>query len=150
MEATKIYTDPSGGQLWQGSKITGRVHRWPFTMLVLSAIEIQPLSMQFPSTTKVVRIPLDDDGPLPPGWTPKLFEIGKMIAEEVKSGGKVLVTCNMGINRSGLVTGHALYALGIAPRTIVPMIKGRRSIALQNQWFVSHLERLPVKRSRAA
>lgn len=71
----------------------------------------------------------------------QLQDYARMIAENVRAGNKVLVRCQAGLNRSGLVVGFALMELGYAPRAAIAQIRLRRSPdALCNKEFVRYLE----------
>ena len=55
-------------------------------------------------------------------------------------GESVLVTCNMGINRSGLVCALALMLEGLTAKKAIDAVRlGRPPIALHNRFFVDHL-----------
>ena len=68
----------------------------------------------------------------------------KRVAERVKTGERVLVTCQQGRNRSGLVMALALYFLTGKPgASIVRQIKSKRHNALTNLEFARFVEALP-------
>jgi hypothetical protein len=75
-----------------------------FDALVLCALEYQPPARCFPGAI-VLRCPLDDDltRAVPKGGRRRVIEAGRQIAEILRRGGRVLVTCVAGRNRSGLV-----------------------------------------------
>ncbi len=63
------------------------------------------------------------------------------VANAVRKGKKVLVTCMAGLNRSGMVTALALHELtGWSGEQIVKHIKSRRSYALCNDLFADYLK----------
>ncbi len=63
------------------------------------------------------------------------------VANAVRKGKKVLVTCMAGLNRSGMVTALALHELtGWSGERIVKHIKSRRSYALCNDTFADYLK----------
>jgi hypothetical protein len=71
------------------------------------------------------------------GWK----EAGHLVAEHIRAGHSVLVTCMQGLNRSGMVTGLALRELtGWTGVEIVEHIKRTRPGALFNATFVRYLE----------
>jgi len=68
------------------------------------------------------------------------------VHEEWKSGKKVLVRCQMGWNRSGLVTALALMKDGHQAKDAIDLIRARRSPhALCNADFVRYLENLSIE-----
>ena len=63
------------------------------------------------------------------------------VAKRVRAGERVLVTCAMGINRSGLVCALSLHMLmGWSGARCVRYIQSKRPIALKNPIFVGLLE----------
>jgi hypothetical protein len=68
--------------------------------------------------------PIDDVPWLPdPG---PIHELGERVAELVVAGKKVAVNCMSGLNRSGLLVGRALIALGHSPQEAVGLIRQAR------------------------
>jgi hypothetical protein len=127
--------------LYQGSvPPEGHLLRYlGFSMLVLAARGHQPSARRFPGVA-VLHAPLDDH------WEPLTVEesllirvIGRMVADEMVGGGLVLVTCQAGINRSGIIAAMALCHLGFTPRQAVRRIRYCRPGALSNQSFVAQL-----------
>jgi len=125
--------------LFQGSMLQGAAGPM-FSMVVGCAAEIQP---KFPEklwdVRRVLLVPLYDTT-FDPKWHPTLKEVGAQIAAEIRRGGRVLVTCHLGINRSALVVGYALAALGY--KSIVPLIKSGRPQSLTNWTFLKQLQNL--------
>ena len=108
-----------------------------FRLLVLCAKEYQPSRSHFPNLC-VIHAPNDDSGRPP---TPREITIARHAAEyvahAVRSGHRTLVTCAMGLNRSGLVTALALCELtGAPPWHCVDLVRKKRPGALQNPHFV--------------
>lgn len=63
------------------------------------------------------------------------------VANAIRKGKKVLVTCMAGLNRSGMVTALALHDLtGWSGEMIVKHIKSRRRWALCNDTFAQYLK----------
>lgn len=122
---------PPGGD---GLKLAG------IDVLVLCAREHQDES--FYEGIEVIKAPGDDD-PRPQrlarfidGW--KLA--GHMVAERVKAGKTVLVTCMAGLNRSGMVTSLALRELtGWSGKKIVEHVQESRASALCNDTFAQYI-----------
>lgn len=145
--------------LWQGSfPEPGReVAASGFNLLVLCARESQGHDDDRPFTSedycgvRILLAPNRDDGSR---LTRKQLDIaiaaGRQVAEAVKAGEKVLVTCQEGINRSGLVNAIALHLLnGWSGTKSVLHIRSTRKhpkgwMALTNLDFVKALEKLSL------
>jgi protein-tyrosine phosphatase len=105
-------------------------------LLVLAAKEHQPPPSHFPNVL-VIRAPFVDQffDPLSKGTLKKLDKVADKIAETMKEGGMVLVTCYAGKNRSGLLAGLALRKLGVDGKDAVKAIQKNRPGALSNPRF---------------
>jgi protein-tyrosine phosphatase len=110
-------------------------------VLVLCAKEWQDASAY--SGLNVILAPGDDDrrperlARSVDGWK----RAGHEVAEQVKAGCCVLVTCMQGLNRSGIVTAFALRELtGMSGKNIVAHIQKRRENALFNETFAKYIE----------
>lgn len=138
--------------LWQGSLpsagtgVSGR----GFTVLVLCARELQPPADLYPGV-EVIHAPNDDHpdyGPLNHEKLRTAIRAAKRVSEAIKSGGKALVTCAAGANRSGLVSGITLHLLyGWSGRKATNQIRKKRKIRggyrpLSNAEFVAALSNL--------
>jgi len=107
-------------------------------VIVLAAIEYQPSAELFPGT-EVIHAPLDDA----PGRAMHEDEIvtaaktGEEVARRLRSGRRVLCTCQMGLNRSSLVAAIALNDVyGMGADEIVARIRRARGMwALSNPNF---------------
>ena len=65
---------------------------------------------------------------------------------EWKLGKKVLIHCQGGLNRSGIVTALVLLKEGCGPKVAISLLRARRSPhALCNADFVRYLENLTVE-----
>jgi protein-tyrosine phosphatase len=119
------------------------VPRAGFDTLVLCANDHQPPSVQLRGLY-VVRCPLDDNPYRPVDSEEWGMAIGA--AEEalraLARGERVLVTCRMGLNRSGLVCALVLVLNGRRPAEAIAHIQRRRPGALNNPEFVKALMRL--------
>lgn len=107
-------------------------------VIVLAAMEYQPPAHMFPGT-KVIHAPLDDA----PNRNMREDEIliatqaAKRVAKLLRSGKRVLSTCQLGLNRSSLVAALAMHsAYGMEADEIVAAIRrARGSWALSNPNF---------------
>jgi hypothetical protein len=70
----------------------------------------------------------------------QLADTAETIAESVDAGRQVLIFCNMGMNRSGLLTGLTLMHLGYTPRRAINAIRKRHPCTLSNMSFVEALK----------
>jgi len=123
----------SDGRLAQGSAPPPGV-RMPFDVIVLAAEEYQPSLPGF----IVIRAPLDDANPS--AYERALIRAtAKEVANYIRAGKRVLVTCFMGRNRSGVIAGHALVELGLPPFRAVRRIQKYRN-GLGNTHFRKMVE----------
>ena len=80
-----------------------------------------------------------DDVPWVSG-SARVHEIGEEIAARVRDGERVFVNCAAGLNRSGLLVGRALIALGHAPLEAIRLVRQARGPhALSNVVFAGWL-----------
>lgn len=106
--------------------------------IVLAAMEYQPPAHLFPGT-EVIHVPLDDA----PGRHMREDEIAlatkaaERVSRRLRAGRKVLVTCVMGLNRSGLVAALAMHEVhGMSADEIVARLRRARGVwALSNPNF---------------
>lgn len=80
------------------------------------------------------------DGPLAPDQLADVCELAEIAAQSVRTSRRVLIRCNYGYNRSGLVTVQALHLLGYSTDDAIFLVRYRRSQwALHNHLFVDYL-----------
>ncbi|MFI7349887.1 dual specificity protein phosphatase family protein [Streptomyces sp. NPDC049936] len=80
------------------------------------------------------------DGPLDGTQLAGVMRLAEAASEALDGGGKVLVRCCHGYNRSGLVVAHTLMRRGSGAEEAVRLIRARRSPwALHNELFVAYL-----------
>jgi hypothetical protein len=118
-----------------------------FDVLVLCAQERQPPAGSYPGV-KVYSAPMDDSA-----WVPREMAMGaaQVVAKEIRAGKRVLVCCNMGINRSGLVNALALWLLTGKPgKECLWQVQERRPGALRNSAFAIFVGMLPARRRKMA
>jgi len=121
--------------LWQGARLA----ELPINMdvVVFAARELQPDFAH--QDHLLIYAPLDDTIYPTPEEISVAERAGARVADLLRRGRRVLVTCNEGRNRSGLITGYALLALGHAPQDAVALIQAHRPGALSNRAFVNLL-----------
>ena len=74
---------------------------------------------------------------------PEIYDLADWVDREWKSGKKVLIRCQAGLNRSGLIMALVLIKEGHDPKDAIGLIRARRSPnALCNADFVRYLEGL--------
>jgi protein-tyrosine phosphatase len=80
-----------------------------------------------------------DDGPFIPDEE-MIHTVGEWIASQVRQGKHVAVNCLAGVNRSGLLVGRALVALGATPEEAIAAVRlARGPMALSNPRFARFL-----------
>jgi hypothetical protein len=135
--------------LWQGSQpIEGdAVAKAGYRVLVLCADEYQPAMSRFIGLEDVIYAP-NDDGfrPFSPLQKVTAQIAAGRVADYVRKGKNVLVTCMQGRNRSGLVSALTLHNLyGWGGTRCVHHVQSRRWNALTNDEFVQYLRTIPAK-----
>jgi protein-tyrosine phosphatase len=136
--------DKVASQLYQGSKPPPG--KYNVDLLVLMAEEYQPHSSNFPGVA-VVHAGIDDAprAGVKPRERRAIHEAAAIVGRALREGKSVLVTCNMGLNRSGVVS-----ALGL--RRAYPTVTADQAIGLvrnaRGMWALSnpHFEQI-VRRS---
>lgn len=126
--------------LWQGSlPPTGTaLAKAGFDMVVLAAAEFQPDGRSFDGVT-VLHAPLHD-GPLDPRSAGLAYIASVVVGDALDRGERVLVTCQMGLNRSGLIVAMTLRGKGIEPSEVIAMVRrARGGNALTNPHFVAEI-----------
>lgn len=94
---------------------------------------------------EVMRAPLDDDQrTLQPTDIPIAEQAAKVVAMRAVKGARCLVTCRMGLNRSGLVTALALrWLYGWSGQACLEHVRLKRPGSLSNPGFAAYLQGLP-------
>jgi len=111
-----------------------------FDVIVLCAVEYQPAAKYFQGST-VVYAPIDDA--IPTKHELATVNVASKDAYRAYTHGKrVLITCRMGLNRSGLVMGLVLMQLGYNSMDAITLIRrARGGRALGNPHFREVLHR---------
>lgn len=143
-------------RLWQGSAppVGDALAKAGFDIVALTAEEYQPDSASF-AGVEVVRVPFSDSPVLPP--MQRVLAVADYLAKRYFAGDRILITCQAGRNRSGLLMGCVLLRLSGAPLSdpvaaralaerTVQLIRDRRivpwTVALGNEFFVGLLHQL--------
>lgn len=128
------------GLLWVGGKFSPLLRLRGFDMVVLCANELQYRLPNFKG--KVIHAGFDDSPDFTRQEKRVAYEAGQRVAYALSRGQKVLVTCHMGWNRSGLVAGLALKKVtDYSPHQIIHLIrKARGPDAMSNPVFVRFLK----------
>jgi protein-tyrosine phosphatase len=104
-----------------------------FDVVVLCAMEHQ--NVYLPGV-EVLRCPLDDARPTT-AEVRRAWRTAHRVARRIEANKRVLVTCHMGWNRSGLVSALTLRVMGFTPREAVHVVRKARGLrALGNKDFV--------------
>lgn len=141
--STRIDATRIGSKLYQGGRpVEGHaLRRAGFDVLVLCAMEHQPPARAYPGVT-VIYAPLDDATITLPEWI-AADTAAAQVVKHLARRRRVLVTCQQGRNRSGLVMALTLRRLTRAPgHKIVRHIQALRPRALTNDSFVAAIEAL--------
>lgn len=124
-------------RLLVGSKPPPGRYRW-INVITLCAKEYQPPTHAYPGVT-VLRVPLVDDPihPMSDADVARVLSTAGTVARYLETGACVLVTCQMGINRSSLVAAIAMQlAFDMGAEEAIHQIRGQRSAwALSNPRF---------------
>jgi protein-tyrosine phosphatase len=107
-------------------------------------MEHQPPASNFPGVT-VIHAPNDDDfSRLPTRDELRLaIQAARQAVPILQGGGKVLSTCYMGLNRSGLVSALTLHLwLGVSGDEAIQMVRRGRKGSMRNPGFQTVLSRL--------
>ena len=78
----------------------------------------------------------------------RIEALGRLVADLVGRGRRVLIHCRMGFNRSALVAATALTYLGMTGEQALVQLRERRPGALFNETFAGHVQALPARRIR--
>ena len=119
-----------------------------FHVLVFCAREIQPyVPVDQRNGVHLLYVPLNDNPsePMTDAEWDAAHSTGREIARLNAGGARILTTCAMGLNRSGVVNAVALhYRYGVSGERAIERIRATRGgNALGNPSFVTRLSRLP-------
>ena len=138
-------------RLWIGSKPPVDRALPAFSMIVLAAKEYQPASSTTKWRGRVLHVPLDDAEPTQQEIL-RAVTAAREVAAEMRRGGRVLVSCWAGLNRSAWISAQAILMTRpkATPAAAIRVIRARRDAAcLSNPFFVKSLENLWSSRTTA-
>lgn len=143
----RINADRIIAGLYQGSAppLGDALRRAGFAVLILAAYEHQPRAEFFFPGVFVHRAPLDDHtAELSSTEWRIALQAAAVAAQAIMKGMPVLVTCQMGLNRSGLISALVTQLLtGCPAEEAIARVRRRRTGALRNASFVRELMRGP-------
>ncbi len=92
---------------------------------------------------QVLHVPLVDDGPPSDEDWALALKAAENVMHHRTAGRRVLVSCKMGYNRSGLVVALALVQQGYTGKAAIALLRqGRGHNALNNEFFEARVKRL--------
>lgn len=105
-----------------------------------SVVSLYPHSLPMGYLVKEFRYAFAD-GPLDPVTIPEIEEIAKWAYSRWKSGERVLIRCQAGMNRSSLITSLVLMRDGMSPEEAIAIIRTKRSpYVFSNKHFLEYVE----------
>ena len=115
-------------------------------VLMLCAEEIQLPKLKAPPGKQIIRLGFDDDTyrPIPPEAGKIFHAHAQQLGKAALSGRKIMITCAMGLNRSGLITALTLmHGYRMKPSDAIKLIRGRRDKdclcnPMFEQWLLNH------------
>lgn len=134
-------------KLWIGAA-PGPTDVMPFDAVFLCAVELQPRDL--PCESYTVR--LDDRGaPVSAAELHRSIGAAKLAHQISKDGGRVLVACAQGVNRSSFVAAQVLMRRGYSCAAAIALIRETRSpscgmMPLCGPAFVRALQELEARR----
>jgi protein-tyrosine phosphatase len=139
-------------RLWVGSYPGGKTLRHHFDVVILCASELQQADVDIDK----LHAPFDDSSHLTRGTVEMLLGVAGHINKLRQAGKRILVTCQMGINRSAFLAAIALMLDGLTADEAVTLVREKRRppagwLPLSNATFVRTLVLLDrdLKKKRA-
>jgi len=147
MHLVNLDADEIVTRLWQGAYPVDHEHRlhecFDAVVFCCAAGCLQPPASMFGKGIEVLRIYLYDmkDTEVPADTASAMRAMAAEVARRVEAGKRVLVTCQAGLNRSGVIVALALRAMGRPARECIRLVRTRRrrrgsQLALFNRAFV--------------
>ena len=132
-------------RLWQGARPPkgNALRAAGVDVVMFCALEHQPPAHNYPGV-EVIRAHLDDTDVVP--WRAAMHAAHNA-AERYCQGKRLLITCNQGRNRSGLVASLILWTLNFGTgKHCADHVRRHRPRALTNDAFYDWLSALPRRR----
>jgi protein-tyrosine phosphatase len=130
--------------LYMGSRRAVEGQPKIFDLYVGCAVELKP-PRSIMGKFKTMWVPLSDtewEFRDRPEEINMLVGAARQIAAQVMAGKKVLIYCNMGMNRSGLMMALTLMQLGYSLNEALSLIRARNRCTLSNDSFMAALEHI--------
>jgi Dual specificity phosphatase, catalytic domain len=136
----QLYPIDDDGRLYMSADLRDWSHVVPYGIDVVIDVDggLDACIPTYSNQCLYIYFPFDDDDQFLPNEA-KLRAIAQLGASLILDGHRVLAHCNMGYNRSGLVAGLILKALGVPGDAAVTRIRERRPGALFNDRFADYL-----------
>jgi hypothetical protein len=158
-----IFTHRSGGRLWQGDKNdVKRLLRRPSDQIALIGLFAQEIQPSDPNSHyELLKSGFDDNGAADANELKKVAEVADSASDKfasaLREGKGCLSSCQMGLNRSGLVSALTLIKVaGLSPKVAIDLIRMSRVPqegfqALCNAKFVELIHQMgPASGSKSA
>lgn len=134
-------------KLWIGAA-PGPADVMPFDAVFLCAAELQPRDL--PCKTYGVRMN-DAGAPVSPGELRRSIKAAKVAQRITQEGGRVLIACAQGVNRSSFVAAQVLMRRGYSSAAAIALIRETRSprcgmMPLSSPAFVRALQELEARK----
>jgi len=135
-----LYQIDDAGRLFMSADLCDWSHVEPHGIDVVIDVDggLDACIPTHPNQCLYIYFPFDDDDQRLPSGA-KLRAIAQLGASLIQEGHRVLAHCGMGYNRSGLIAGMILKALGLPGEAAVMRIRERRPGALFNDRFADYL-----------
>lgn len=131
------------GRLWVSADCgewTSVVYEHELTVVIDLEKDLDRGIPAHPDSVVYVYFPIRDEG-LPP--LNRLHAVARLGADLLRKGERVLVHCEMGLNRSALLAGLILVHGGASGETALERLQSRRPGALYNSQFSEYLRLQP-------
>jgi len=113
--------------------------------LVVLCLDVDPAELHGDPRYRI--FPLTDDAfGIATGDIERAQAAATLVADELRAGGRVLVACRQGLNRSGWVCALAPINLGVERIDALAKVQSARPGALYNWFFRQHILGLPLTR----
>ncbi len=128
--------------IWESKREGAQITKEDFDTVITAYQYANPADW----LVKEIRYPFYDSPNMSGIDFKELFQIVRIAHEDWKSGKKVLIRCQAGLNRSGLIMALVLMKEGYSAEEAICLIRDKRSdYALFNSTFEKWLLSLPAK-----